>query len=289
MKIARIHEFGGPDVIRLDDVPLPVAGPGEVLVQVAATGFNPTEVAVRMGVVPVPVALPFAFGWDVAGTVVETGERVVGFLDGGAAAEFVVAPRERLVAAPRGVALCEAAALPLAGLTAWQAVAEARLRPGEKVLVNGAGGGIGGFVVQLAKRAGAHVIATASSRSAAVVKALGADDVVDYTLAPLPQDADVVLHLVGTSEVPAGGRIISVTADVGTHVVARYDREALAALVALVDSGELALDVTEVLALEEIGEVHRRSEAGDIRGKVVLVPLSGATSRRTGSVSLPSA
>jgi len=272
MKIARIHEFGDPDMIRLDEVPVPVPGPGEVLVRVAATSFNPTEVAVRRGIVPMPVTLPFSFGWDVAGTVVETGERVVGFLDGAAAAEFVVAPRERLVAAPKGVPLHHAAALPLAGLTAWQAVTEARLRPGERVLVNGAGGGIGGFVVQLAKRAGAQVIATASARSAATVKALGADEIVDHTLTPLPQNADVVLHLVGTSDVPAGGRIVSVTARVGTHVVARYDREVLAGLVALVDRGELALDVAEVLPLGAIGEVHRRSEAGDIRGKIVLTP-----------------
>lgn len=272
MKIARIHEFGDAHVIRLDDAPLPVPGPSEVLVQVAATSFNPTEGWLRRGVVPVPVTLPFALGWDVAGTVVESGERVVGFLDGGAAAEFVVAPRERLVAAPRSVPLSHAAALPLAGLTAWQAVAQARLRPGERVLVNGAGGGIGGFVVQLAKRAGAHVIATASPRSAAVVKALGADEVVDYTLVPLPQDADVVLNLVGTADVPAGGRIVSVTTKIGTHVIARYDRAALAELVALVDSGELALDVTEVLPLDAIRDVHRRSEAGGIRGKIVLTP-----------------
>ncbi len=183
-----------------------------------------------------------------------------------------MAPRERLVAAPKSVPLHHAAALPLAGLTAWPAVMEARLRPGERVLVNGAGGGVGGFVVQLAKRAGAYVIATASPRSAAAVKALGADEIVDHTLAPLPQNADVVLHLVGTEDVPAGGRIVSVTTRVGTHVVARYDREVLAGLVALVDSGELVLGVAEVLPLDAIREVHRRSEAGDIRGKVVLTP-----------------
>ncbi|NGY58535.1 NADP-dependent oxidoreductase [Lentzea sp. NEAU-D13] len=272
MKIARIHEFGGPDVIRLDDVPLPVPGPAEVLVRVAATSFNPTEGWLRRGMVPMPVTLPFAFGWDVAGTVVESGEQVVGFLDGGAAAEFVAAPRERLVSAPRNVPLHHAAALPLAGLTAWQAVAQARLRPGERVLVNGAGGGIGGIVVQLAKRAGAHVIATASPRSAAAVRAFGADEVVDYTLAPLPQDADVVLNLVGTADVPAGARTVSITTKVGTHVVTRYDRTELAELVALVESGELALDVTEVLPLDAIAEVHGRGEVGDIRGKIVLTP-----------------
>ncbi|MFI6097455.1 NADP-dependent oxidoreductase [Lentzea sp. NPDC051213] len=270
MKIARIHQFGTPDVIRVDDVPPPVPEPSQVLVRVAATSFNPTEVGVRRGLVP--VSLPFAFGWDVAGTVVESGEQVVGFLDGGAAAEFVVAPGERLVAAPRGVPLAHAAALPLAGLTAWQAVAEARLRPGERVLVNGAGGGIGGFVVQLAKRAGAHVIATASPRSAATVEAFGADEVVDYTLTSLPQDVDVVLNLVAISDVPAAGRIVSVTTRVGTHVITRYDRATLAELVSLVDRGELKLDVTEVLPLDAIGEVHKRSEAGDIRGKIVLTP-----------------
>ncbi|MFS8101440.1 NADP-dependent oxidoreductase [Lentzea alba] len=269
MKIARIAEFGGPDVIRFDDVPLPQPGPDEVLVRVEATSFNPTEVGVRQGLVP--VALPFSLGWDVAGTVVGTGERVIGFLDGGAAAEFVVAPRDRLVPAPRSVSLRHAAALPLAGLTAWQAVAEARLQPGERVLVNGAGGGIGGFVVQLAKRAGAHVIATASERSAAVVKAFGAGEVVDYTRDPLPRDVDVVLNLVAAVEVPAG-RIVSVTTKIGTHVIARYDRAVLEALVSLVDRGELVLDVSEELSLDALREVHRRSEAGDIRGKIVLTP-----------------
>src|SRR3954447_19297778 len=127
MRAARIHEFGSP--ISVDDIPVPTPGPGEDLVKVAATSFNPTELAVRAGVLP--VALPFALGWDLAGTV--DGSPVVGMLSGGAAAEYAVG--SGLVAAPTTIPLVEAAALPLAGMTAWQAVFEhGRVRPGQRVL-----------------------------------------------------------------------------------------------------------------------------------------------------------
>jgi NADPH:quinone reductase-like Zn-dependent oxidoreductase len=268
MRSARIHEHGDADVIRIDDIPVPVPGDGEVLVVVAATSFNPTEIAVREG--RFPVALPHTLGWDVAGTV--DGRPVVGWVDG-AAAEFVVAPAGRLVDAPASIPLADAATIPLAGLTAWQMVFEhAGVQAGHRVLVNGAGGGIGGFAVQLAKHAGAHVTATASARSAGVVRALGADEVVGYG----PEGRfDVVLNLVPDARIAhLGGKAVSATlSDVPeAHVVVRWDAGQLAELVSLVDAGVVRVDVSERRALEDLPEVHRRAAAGATRGKVVVEP-----------------
>ncbi|QFU88638.1 NADP-dependent oxidoreductase [Amycolatopsis sp. YIM 10] len=291
MRAARIHEHGAPGVIRIEEIPRPAPGPGQVLVEVAATSFNPTELALRSGVLRelVPVTLPLTLGWDVTGTVAELGagvdthaigDRVVGWIDG-AAAEFAVADAGALVTAPRSVPLADAAALPLAGSTAWQAIERAAITAGERVLVNGAGGGIGGFTVQLARNAGAKVLATASPRSAAKVREQGADQLIDYTTTTLEEaldgPVDVVLHLVGAPEheaealVRLGGRIVSVTNKVGQHVLARNDSRDLAALVSLVDSRALTLDITERHPLAELAEIHRRSEKGDIRGKVIVL------------------
>ncbi|WP_285667488.1 NADP-dependent oxidoreductase [Actinorhabdospora filicis] len=305
MKSARIHEYGDPSVIRYEDAPRPVPGPGEVLVRVAATSFNPTEMALRSGVLRdlFPLALPYTLGWDVAGTVVEPGEgvdefapgaHVIGRSDGGgAAAEYVTVPAAVLTPAPASIPLAHAAAIPIAGVTARQAVERAAITPGLCVLVNGAGGGVGGFATRLAKHAGAHVIATAGPRSAAAVRAHGADRVVDYTASPLTEQladpVDVLLNLVPVppSEtgplaalVRPGGRIVSVATpfpagdtDVAAHhVVARNDADDLAALVRLVDAGTLTVDVSAEHPLSDMARVHRLGEAGGIRGKVVLVP-----------------
>ncbi|WP_424217254.1 NADP-dependent oxidoreductase (plasmid) [Streptomyces sp. BI20] len=307
MRTARVHAHGGPAVIRTEVVPRPRPAPGEVLVRVAATSFNPTEAAQRAGLLRafLPVPLPYAPGWDVAGTVVArgpgttgpaVGDRVVGRFDGGgAAAEYVSVPADLLVPAPRSVPLAYAAALPVAGLTAWQAVFEhGGTRPGQRVLVNGAGGGVGGFATQLAKHAGAEVLATAGPRSAAAVREHGADRVIDHTAGPLAAalDApvDLLLNLVPLAPPAAealvplvrrGGRIVSIAtpvepaADTGVsamHFVARNDRAQLSELVGLVDAGVVRIDVGEVRPLTELAEVHRLSESGGIRGKVLIVP-----------------
>ena len=301
MKAARIHRFGDPGVIQVDDVDRPEPGAGQVLIQVAATSFNPTETALRSGalheVLHVDLPLPLTLGWDVAGTIVELGEgvhahavgdQVIGLIDA-AAAEFAVADAAAVVAAPATVRLADAAALPLAGLTAWQVVESAELVPGERVLVNGAGGGIGGFVVQLAGRAGTRVIATASPRSRSAVLRQGAGQVVDYTAARLGDavagQVDVVLNLVHVDQDRAAElaavarRIVSATSAIEAppgvrtaHVVARDDPAHLAALVALVDRGVLTIDVSEHHTLDDLATLHRRSEAGDLRGKVVVRP-----------------
>lgn len=183
----------------------------------------------------------------------------------------------------------------MGGLAAWQAVFErGKVTAGQRVLVNGAGGGVGGFATQLAKHAGAEVIATASARSAEAVQRQGADQVIDYTTSPvgvaLDVPVDTLLNLVPLSPPDAtalaplvrpGGRIVSIAtpieplADTGVtamHMVARNDVVHLAALVELVDAGVLTIDISESRPLADLGAIHRLSEAGQIRGKVLIVP-----------------
>ncbi|QYC43287.1 Zinc-type alcohol dehydrogenase-like protein [Nonomuraea coxensis DSM 45129] len=306
MRAARVHAYGDPSVIRHDKIPIPAPGPGEVLIKVAGTSFNPSEVGLRSGLLAATVpelaglALPYVLGWDVAGTVVETGpgvtwpragDEVIGRLDGGAAASYALAPARDLARAPRGVPLADAAAIPVAGLTAWQAVHEhARIGPGQRVLVNGAGGGVGGFTVGLAKLAGATVIATAGSAgSAARARAHGADEVVDHRTDPLPGGLDALINLVPLDPaagaavgrlVRPGGVLVSATAPVETppgvtsiRFVARNDAAQLAALAALAEEGGLVVDVAERLPLTELEAVHRRAESGrGTGGKIVLLP-----------------
>jgi NADPH:quinone reductase-like Zn-dependent oxidoreductase len=291
VKAARIHRYGAPSVITYDDIPTPQPGPDEVLIDVTATSFNPTETALRAGLLLVD--LPYTLGWDVAGTV--NGEPMIGMLDGGAAAQCATAPTSHLVTAPKTIPLSHAAAIPLAGMTAWQTVFEhADVVAGQRVLVNGAGGGIGGFTVQLAKYAGAHVIATASPRSADTVRAQGADQVIDYTVTPVAEalDApvDTVLNIAGftpeqaaalAERIRPGGVVIDVSVPfqllpdshvTARHMVTRNDVTDLAALVKLVDEGALAVNVTGSYSVADLAEVHRRGEAGQINGKVIVLP-----------------
>ncbi|GLX05542.1 hypothetical protein Misp03_24690 [Microbispora sp. NBRC 16548] len=306
MRAARVHEYGDASVIRQEEIPIPAPGRGEVLIKVAGTSFNPSEVGLRSGllrtVVPemADLPLPYTLGWDVSGTVVETGagvswprpgDRVMGLLEGGAAAEYAVAPARLLAPAPRAVPLADAAAIPVAGLTAWQTVYEhGRIAPGRRVLVNGAGGGVGMFAVQFARRAGATVIATAgNASSAAAVRACGADEVVDYRTDPLPGDLDVLLNLVPFAPgagadlarlVRPGGHLVSITAPVqpppgsrvtATRFVTRNDVGQLAEMAALVDAEEIVVDVAERRPLADLAAVHRMAEAGRTRGKIVIV------------------
>ncbi|MEU1588381.1 NADP-dependent oxidoreductase [Micromonospora sp. NPDC005710] len=307
MRAMRIHRYGAASVIREEEVPRPAPGRGDVLIQVAATSFNPSDIGLRRGLLRtvLPVNLPYTLGGDVAGTIValgddvhalNVGDRVVGRVDtGGAAAEYVTAAAGLLVAAPTAIPIAHAAAIPIAGLTAWQAVFEhAGVTTGQRVLVNGAGGGVGGFAVQLAKHVGAHVIATASPRSTDVVRQLGADETVDYTAVRLADaldgPVDVILNLVAlgersasalTSLVRPGGIVVSATGAppvaAGSSVaavsfVARNDTGHLAALVKLVDAGAARVDIASTRPLAELASVHLDAEAGRLRGKTILVP-----------------
>jgi len=310
MKAVRYHSYGDSDVLVYEDADRPAAGPGQVVVRVAGAAFNPVDAAIRAGFMrqAFPVTFPYIPNFDVSGVVAETGEGVTGwsagdavvaFLPmntGGAAAEFAVAPAEVLAAAPRTVELADAAALPSSGLTAWQALFEhADVQAGQSVLVNGAGGAVGGYAVQLAKQAGATVTATASASSAGRIRSYGADLIVDHTATPLleavaGQRFDVVLNLVRTDAeetaqltdlVADGGVFVSTTGPApdpgrGVRVAQMYvrsDAAQLSELVARVDAGDLAIDVAQRRPLADLAAVHDESAAGRLPGgKTILIP-----------------
>ncbi|WP_328994903.1 NADP-dependent oxidoreductase [Kribbella sp. NBC_01245] len=306
MKAVRYHQYGDSDVLRYEEVDRPTPGAGQVLVRVAGTAFNPADGAIRAGYLqdPFPLRFPHTPGYDMAGTVAETGpgvegfrigEPVVGFLpmnEHGAAAEFVLAPAEVLTAAPSGVDLADAAAIPSAALTAWQALFEhAKLQPGQRILINGAGGSVGGLAVQLAAQAGAVVIATASPRSIDKVRSYGADEVIDYTTTSVQdgqKPVDVILNLapLDTAQQAAlldhvrPGGVLVTTVPPGPEdaraitMFVRNDVEQLATLVKKVDAGELRINVSERYPLADLAQVHELSDAGKLPGKVVLTPGS---------------
>jgi len=310
MKAVRYHSYGGSDVLVYEDADRPAAGAGQVVVKVAGTAFNPVDVAIRAGFLQqvFPVTLPHIPNFDVAGVIAEVGEGVSGWSAGdtvvaflpmtapGAAAEYVAAPAEVLAAAPRTVELADAAALPSAGLTAWQALFEhAEVKAGQSVLVNGAGGAVGGYFVQLAAHAGITVTATASARSIDRIRSYGAGRIVDYTATPLlhavaGEQFDAVLNLVRTSPeetaqlvgpVADGGVFVSTTTpgpeDAGRGVrtvrmLVRSDAAQLAELVARVDAGDLQIEVAERRPLADLAAAHDQAVAGRLAGKTVLTP-----------------
>ncbi|MFJ3659991.1 NADP-dependent oxidoreductase [Streptomyces sp. NPDC090119] len=313
MKAVRYHQYGDPDVLRHEDVEQPVPGAGQVLVRVAATSFNPVDANIRAGFMrgPIPVTLPHTPGIDVAGTVdalgegvtgLRAGDQVIGFLpmgEPGAAAEYVLAPAEALTPAPKSIAPADAAALPLVGLTAWQALFEhAGLTAGQRVLINGAGGAVGGYAVQLAKQAGAFVIATAGPRSSTRVTEAGADEVIDHTttdvVAAVSGPVNVVLNLapVEPAQLAAllgvirpGGVLVNTTVwmpapsdeerDVrGIDLFVRSDAEQLAHLVELVDGAGLRVEVARRVPLAELPALHADAAAGTLpNGKIVVTPV----------------
>ncbi|MDT3344982.1 NADP-dependent oxidoreductase [Microbacterium aquilitoris] len=311
MKTMRFFETGDPSVLTLDDIETPTPGAGQVLLRVAGAGVNPADNGIRFGRLPIPITLPHTPGYDVSGivisvgdgvTYVAVGDEVVGFLpmtDDGAAAEYVIAPAEALVSAPTSIALADAAGLPSVALTAWQALFEyADLHAGQRIVITGAGGVVGLHAVRLAKRAGAHVIATATGRSRAAVADAGADQVIDHTTTSaasvVDEPVDVVLNLAPISaeefvalaaRVRDGGVVVSTTAWMatpsdeargvrGVTVFVRSDRDQLAELVRLVDSGELRVDIAERIPLAALPEVHARLEAGQVHGKIVVTPTA---------------
>ena len=311
MKAIRFHEYGEPDVLLYEDAELPVPSAGQVRIRVAGTTFNGVDGNIRAGLMqgPMPLTLPHIPGLDVAGTVDELGEgvsdlqvgdSVVGFLpfvDDGASAEYVLAAASALTHAPKAIPLADAAAFPLVGLTAWQALFDhAELEAGQRILVNGAAGAVGGYAVQLAKEAGAYVIATASSQSSDQVKVQGADEIIDHTTtdvtAAVTEPVDVLLNLAPidpavftalASKVRDKGVVVNTTVWMpapsdedrgvrGIDLYVRSDREQLAGLVERIDNGDLTVDIAQRVPLSELPAIHASAAAGSLRGKIVVIP-----------------
>jgi NADPH:quinone reductase-like Zn-dependent oxidoreductase len=294
-----IHETGGPEVLREEDVDRPEPGDGEVLVRVRAASVNAIDWKYRRGVAPRP--LPATLGEDVSGTVevsnadgVAVGDEVFGIAASGGYAELASAAAGALAPRPEGLDHEHAAALPVAGMTAWQALFDlGGLQPGQTALVAGAAGGVGHLAVQFAKHAGARVIGTGSARNRDFVLGLGADEYADYTeqdVATAVGDVDVAFDAVGgdttASLVPTlreGGVLVTIAAappeDAARERGARAellvmspDPEQLARIAGLVAGGEVHVEVAEVLPLGQVRRAHELSESGHVRGKIVLVP-----------------
>lgn len=307
------HAFGGPEVLRVEQVPRPAPLPTEVLVQVRAAGINPVDWKTRAGkgMAGVLGEPPFTVGWDVSGVVAEVGFGVTTLKPGdevfgmpwfpraaGAYAEYVTAPTRQFARKPTNISHEQAAATPLAALTAWQALVDtAHVESGQRVLIHAAAGGVGHLAVQFAKHFGAYVIGTASSGRHAWLSELGADELIDYTTTRFEhavKDVDLVIDLVGDAHentstrsldvLRPGGLIVAIpsgaSADLdraaeargvrSTGILVEPDGAALARIGGLIEAGEVVVSVEEVFPLDQVARAHAKGEAGRTRGKLVL-------------------
>ena len=308
MRAVRIHEYGGPEVLRLEDAPRPEIGDRDVLVRVTAAGVNPIDCVTRAGdfarIWP-ENPFPAIVGWDISGVVEEVGAGVTGFKAGdtvytmsrfpeeaGAYAEYASVPESDLAPKPQSLDHVHAAAVPLVALTAWQALFDAGgLAAGQTVLIHAAAGGVGHIAVQLAKWKGATVIGTASARNEAFLREIGVDQVVDYTatdIADAVRDVDVQLDSLGAmgrervwSVMKTGGIMVSIKGPVAEDEAAAHDARGAAVRVRpsddqlrqigdLIDAGTVKVAVDEVYGLADAAKAHEHVEGGHARGKVVL-------------------
>ncbi|MBD5787883.1 NADP-dependent oxidoreductase [Cellulosimicrobium terreum] len=309
MRAITYSRYGGPEVLELTELPTPKVGPDSVLVRVHAASVNPVDWKVRQGYLdPVLDAVfPVVPGWDVAGVVeqvgldtpeLQVGDEVFGYVrkdvvggevSGGTFAELVAAPVRTLARKPAAWSFEEAAAVPLAGLTAYQTIRRAGVSSGHVVLVHAAAGGVGSFAVQVARALGARVIGTASERNHDYLRGLGAEPVTygegvaERVRALAPEGVDVVLDYVGGDALDSvpdvlrdGGTVASITDarardELGGHYVwVRPDSADLTELARLGEAGVVRPEVAEVFDLADAAAAHERSASGHVRGKVVV-------------------
>jgi NADPH:quinone reductase-like Zn-dependent oxidoreductase len=305
MHAVRQETLGGPEVLELVEVPRPAPVPTEVLVRVRAAGVNPVDwkTRARGGFLGDP---PFTVGWDVAGVVEEVGFGVTRFAPGdrvfgmprfpreaAAYAEYATSPSRQLARTPEELSDVEAAALPLAGLTAWQALVEtAAVAAGHRVLVLGAAGGVGHLAVQIAKARGAYVIGTASAAKHDFLSSLGVDEAVDYTSEKVGErvgNVDVVFDVVGDdaedalSTVRDGGIVVTLSGSAAgplrelggdrvrvESILVEPDRTGMEAIAGLAAAGPLRPHVSKTFSLRDAGRAHEHGETGRTQGKLVL-------------------
>jgi len=305
MKAICFHEYGGPEVLKYENVPRPEPQHGQVLIQVRAAAVNPVDWKIREGWLAsmIPLQLPAIAGTDVAGVVMATGQGVTDFRVGqdvygfvgigsGAYAEYTTSGIETIALQPRTLDYVQAASVPLVATTAWQALFEAGgLKEGQTVLVHGGAGGVGTFAVQLAKMKGAYVLATASSQNVEFVKGLGADEVIDYTTTrfeTVAHHVDVVLDIIGGETeqrswgvLKPGGILVSTLGppsqeDAAKHrvraafVQAQPTAGLLKEIARLLDSRQIKPNVGKMFPMEQARQAQELKQHGHTRGKIVL-------------------
>jgi NADPH:quinone reductase-like Zn-dependent oxidoreductase len=297
MQVVVTRETGGPEVLMLEQAETPSPADGEVLVRIHAASVNPIEWKQRRGMYP--TELPAVLGTDVSGTVEVS--RADGFAEGdevfglasGAYAELAVASAGRIARKPDGISHEQAAALPVAGMTAWQALFDrGGLQPGHSALIAGAAGGVGHLAVQFARHAGARAIGTGSGRNREFVLGLGAEQYVDYTSEDVSAagEVDVAFDTVGGATTAglvdvlhAGSVLVTIAgpppeqaaAERGARaelLIMSPDPEQLVRIAELVADGSVHVEIAQTFALADIAEAHALSEAGHTRGKIVIVP-----------------
>ena len=306
MKAVVLHEHGGPNVLKYENVPRPEPKADEVLVRVMAAGVNPVDTYVRQGMrsKPGPLEHPMILGYDIAGVVEKIGAEVKNFklgdavyaylsvTRGGGYAEFAIAKPEEMALKPKNIDFEKAAAVPLAATTAWQALVDtAKIEPGQTVLIHGGSGGVGSFAVQIAKARGAKVIATASTANQDLLKQLGVDEPIDYTKTKFEdavKDVDVVLNGVrgdtlsrSYGVVKKGGVIVSITDEPDAaacekrgirclRMMAHPDAKVLEELTKLIEAGKITPIVSQTFSLADTAKAHEQVETHHTRGKIVL-------------------
>jgi NADPH:quinone reductase-like Zn-dependent oxidoreductase len=313
MSAAVLPSVGGPEAFVVTEVPTPVRVNSEVLVKVAAAGVNPIDAKTRAGSGAAAAirSFPCILGYDFAGVVVETpytghalsvGDEVYGMMStprgDGSYAEYVSVPSLQVTRKPKSLSLTEAAAVPLAALTAWGLVVDiAKAHEGQRMLIHAAAGGVGHFAVQFASYFGARVTATGSARNQGWLRELGATSVVDYTATSFEEQVsgmDVVIDLVGNTAADTGSRSLRVLRPGGLIVNAPSgswpgfedeaasagmrattfrvapDASTLAVITRLIDSGDVRVHIDEIYPLDEVTDAHRALERGHTRGKLVL-------------------
>jgi NADPH:quinone reductase-like Zn-dependent oxidoreductase len=307
MKAIRIHQYGGPEVLVYEDAPKPVMAPDDVLIKVCAAGVNPVDWKIREGLRKNvrQFQFPFVLGWDVSGIVEEVGNKASGFKKGdevyskpdlsrgGTYAEYVAVKASEVALKPKTLDHVRAAGVPLAALTAWQALFDkGELKEGERVLILGASGGVGSFAVQLAKWKKAVVIGVCSTKNVDFLKSLGVDVVIDYTTTRFEDELnnlDMVLDNVGgevTSRawkvLKEGGKLVSITGTpdindaralgkMGIGVGVTSNAEELKQITNLIDSNAIKPFITSVLPLYEAKKAQDLLQNGrNLRGKIVL-------------------
>ena len=306
MKAIQIHEFGGPEVLKYEDAPKPKPAEDEVLIKVFASGVNPIDWKIRAGHAKgkFPVQFPLIPGWDVSGEIEEVGSNIKNFRKGdevysrpdplrnGTYAEYVVVKANLVNLKPKSISHEKAAGVPLAGLTAWQALFDyGHLEKDQKVLIHAASGGVGTFAVQFAKWKGAYVIGTTSEENIDFVEDLGADEVIDYKnekFEDLLKDVDLVIDLIGgdtqkrsLNVIKPGGRLITTVQpenlekakEKNIHIegfLAQSLPEELEQIKQLIDSGKVKPVIAVIIPLKDAAKAQQLSEAGHTRGKIVL-------------------